>query len=682
MDGNRVVSSGTVSPIKNDLQPIKDIDKLASKLIELEHYEEALPILVSLAENKNQWAHAQLGLMHNLGLGVPTDYSIAMKYCQLAADQGSAVGLTNIGIMHCLGQGTPPDHQKALRCFKAAQNYGFAHGWYSMGLLYSLGLVDRTPEGTPNYQEALICFRVAANEHSAFSWYKLGMLFRHGLGVPPNEDEAQTCFRKAIECGLPEEAKSIEEYQQARLTKALAYLEKQEYAAAFVELLSLTQDGNEVAKCHLVQLCLVGFVTDETNLPAAISILKSAHENGESKAAFMVGQLITKLPRPALFGRKQIIDEALLWFQIAANGENGADNYAGEAFYQMAMLVHQEDLNFYLIPVYLEKAHYQGHPSALNNMYNITKRYMQAAEDNLFGDIASHVKGLILTENYLRIEQEDSTEKSLELKMKLQFQEQEFLEAQFNLEIKKLKENPTSSLSLPQQEAQFDAAQTFINKDRPDLALPLLLPLAENNHAAAQCLLGQMHRDGMGMDEINVDKAMTYFKNAFDSGDEQAGFFLIDCYLAHSPSDNPSTLSLAKEIVKKMVGEHLFDDHSADKTKVAALLAPKPTVPGVVKDWYEFKPFYLKAALKMAKIHYLEKSSSAGDLLALAHEIMASADKNTQLELMEWYLTRTGSDGDKANEKELLRTMMESVDVKNVPDVYPKTKEWLGAKQR
>ena len=676
MEGHLIGISGSMPKATNYLQPIKDLVKEAHELIESNRYEEALPILLSRAEDKDRWAQNTLGNMYSLGLGVPIDYCMAMKYFQAAADQGCAISLLNMGVMHCLGQGTPPAHQEAMRLFKAAKDQGCANGWYRMGLLYSLGLVG----GTPNYQDAMICFKAAADEHIAHAWYKLSMVFRQGLGVPPNEDEAEKCFRKAVEAGLPQN--SVEEYQQAKLIEVVAHLEKQEYAAAFIELLSLTQDGNEAAQCHLVQLCLVGFITDESNLPAAISILKNAHENGESKAAFMVGKMMTKLPRPILFGRREIIDEALMWFQKAADGEKGADNYAGEAYYQMAILAHQEDLDFFSIPVYLERAHYQGHLTALNDMYVTSRRYIQAAQNNFFGDIVNHVRGLIFTENYLRIRREDSTEKSLKLKMKLQFQEQEFLETQFTLEIKQLEENSADSLSLPQQKAQFYVAQTFITKDRPDLALPLLLQLAKNNYAQAQCLLGQMHRDGMGMDEINLDQAITYFNNAFDSGYEEAGFLLIDCYLAQCSSDRHSTLSLAKEIVKKMVREHLFDDQSVDKTKVAALLAPKPTVPGVVTDWYEFNPFYLKAALKMAKIHYLENPSSGKDMQALAQEIISTADKNTQLELLEWYLTRTGSDGDKASEKELLETMMETIDVINVPDNYPKAQELFGAKKR
>jgi len=658
MFGNAIRNSTT--PQRNNLQVIKNPTAQASELLNSGRNEEARPILELLAKDKNRWAQNQLGYLYSNGLGVPIDRALALQYYQAAAEQGCGASLCSIGIIHCLGLGTPQDYQKAMSCF---QEQGCVDAQYNMGWLYSLGLVGETP----NYQQAFLCFKAAADENDPDAWYKLGMAYRYGHGVPPNEDEAQACLKKAIECGLSKN--NVEDYQQEKLSNALAHLEKQEYPAAFVRLFSLTQDGNEIAQHHLVQLCLVGYITDESNLPIAISILKKAHENGESKAAFMVGKLMTMLPRPFLFGRDELINETLMWFKKAATGEKGADNYAGKAYWEMAILVREEEDCPILISTYLEKAHYQGHPTALNDMRSISRQYAQVFRQKSARD--ADWRTTLLAENYSRIH----LEQSLAKKKLSQLQEQELLKTKFDLEIDKLKKMSTSSLSIEQQEALFDTAQTFIHQDRPDLALPFLLELASNHNALAQCVLAEMHRDGIAMKEINLDQAIAYFKNSFDNGYEEAGFLLVDHYLSQTSKDNHSLLPLAKELVEKMVDAHLFIDKRMDKKKVEGLFYPQPRISGMVKDWYEISPFYLKAALKMAKIRYIENPSSTKDMQALEQEIMSSADKHTQLELIEWCLTRPKADKDKATD--LVKTMIESIKVIKVPNAYPKTRELI-----
>ena len=45
----------------------------------------------------------------NIGLGVPQDYVEAVKWYQLAADQGYAKAQYNLGLMHANGRGVPQD---------------------------------------------------------------------------------------------------------------------------------------------------------------------------------------------------------------------------------------------------------------------------------------------------------------------------------------------------------------------------------------------------------------------------------------------------------------------------------------------------------------------------------------------------------------------------------------------
>jgi TPR repeat protein len=51
--------------------------------------------------------------MYDNGQGVPQDYTEAMKWYRLAADQGNASAQNNLGAMYGDGQGVPQDYIQA-----------------------------------------------------------------------------------------------------------------------------------------------------------------------------------------------------------------------------------------------------------------------------------------------------------------------------------------------------------------------------------------------------------------------------------------------------------------------------------------------------------------------------------------------------------------------------------------
>ena len=62
--------------------------------------------------------------MYANGQGVTQDYSAAMKWYRMAADQGHAGAQNNLGIMYCGGQGVPQNTSEALRWLHKAQVQG------------------------------------------------------------------------------------------------------------------------------------------------------------------------------------------------------------------------------------------------------------------------------------------------------------------------------------------------------------------------------------------------------------------------------------------------------------------------------------------------------------------------------------------------------------------------------
>ena len=82
-------------------------------------YATALREWTPLAEQGNARAQFNLGLMYELGRGVPQDYKTAVKWFTLAAKQGDARAQFNLGLMYGYGEGV-------------LQDYVYAHMWWNI----------------------------------------------------------------------------------------------------------------------------------------------------------------------------------------------------------------------------------------------------------------------------------------------------------------------------------------------------------------------------------------------------------------------------------------------------------------------------------------------------------------------------------------------------------------------
>ena len=83
--------------------PLEDADAAYRK----QDYTTALRLA---ADQGDAGAQFNLGLMYDLGRGVPQDYAQAVKWYRLAANQGYASAQANLGNMYYLGQGVPKDY--------------------------------------------------------------------------------------------------------------------------------------------------------------------------------------------------------------------------------------------------------------------------------------------------------------------------------------------------------------------------------------------------------------------------------------------------------------------------------------------------------------------------------------------------------------------------------------------
>ena len=65
------------------------------------------------------------------------DYSTAIKEWRPLAEQGVVVVQYNLGVMHEIGQGVPQDYKEAIRWYTLAAEQGKSDSQYNLGVIYS-----------------------------------------------------------------------------------------------------------------------------------------------------------------------------------------------------------------------------------------------------------------------------------------------------------------------------------------------------------------------------------------------------------------------------------------------------------------------------------------------------------------------------------------------------------------
>ncbi|MGB7631437.1 MAG: tetratricopeptide repeat protein [Candidatus Deferrimicrobium sp.] len=135
-------------------------------------YQTAYRLIKPLAEGGLPEAQFNLGLMYEMGQGVPRDYAEALKWYRRAAEQGNA---------------------KALKWYRKAAEQGNAEAQFNLGLMYDERL------GVPqDYAEAVKWYRKAAEQGFAEAQTNLGIMYFTGQGVPKDDVLAHMWFHLAI----------------------------------------------------------------------------------------------------------------------------------------------------------------------------------------------------------------------------------------------------------------------------------------------------------------------------------------------------------------------------------------------------------------------------------------------------------------------------------------------------
>ena len=177
-------------------QAIADSLSDAKRVYYAGDYAKSAKLFVPLAEQGDASAQQILGVIYNLGQGVPQDRKEAAKWFQLAASQGDASAQFNLAVMYDNGQGVHQDYKEAAKWYRLAAEQGDALAQFNLAVMHDVG------QGVPqDYEEAEKWYRLAAKQGNVKAQFSLGFMYANGQGAHQNHKEAAKWYRIAAEQG-------------------------------------------------------------------------------------------------------------------------------------------------------------------------------------------------------------------------------------------------------------------------------------------------------------------------------------------------------------------------------------------------------------------------------------------------------------------------------------------------
>jgi uncharacterized protein len=134
------------------------------------------------------WAVAEAALAGPLEDAVAAvnrrDYATALRLLRPLAEQGDDVAQFDLGVMYNEGWGVPRDYVQAGKWYRRAAIQGNADAQFNLGMLYE----------HHRYAEAAKWYREAADQGLGDAQFRLGLLYAKGQGVPRDDVQAYMWF--------------------------------------------------------------------------------------------------------------------------------------------------------------------------------------------------------------------------------------------------------------------------------------------------------------------------------------------------------------------------------------------------------------------------------------------------------------------------------------------------------
>jgi len=149
------------------------------------------------AELGDARAQNDLGFCYHEGRGVAQNYTEAIKWYHIAANQGNAESQFNLGTCYEHSQGVAQDYVEAAKWYRNAADQNLAGAQYNLGICY------RDGKGVPqDLVEAVKWYRKAADQDNVSAQSELGVCYHDGKGVTKDYLEAVKWYRKAADHGV------------------------------------------------------------------------------------------------------------------------------------------------------------------------------------------------------------------------------------------------------------------------------------------------------------------------------------------------------------------------------------------------------------------------------------------------------------------------------------------------
>ena len=136
-------------------------------------YTTALKEFQALADRNDARGQYALGVMHDMGEGVPENLEEAAKWYRLAAEQGYKDAQNNLGVLLENGDGVARNYEEAMEWYLAAAESGNRDALNNIGVMYMTGVGVRR-----DFVKAVMWFHIAGKGDPAAASNKKFLLKR------------------------------------------------------------------------------------------------------------------------------------------------------------------------------------------------------------------------------------------------------------------------------------------------------------------------------------------------------------------------------------------------------------------------------------------------------------------------------------------------------------------------
>ncbi len=267
------------------------------------------------AEQGNIDAQISLGRNYAKGTESEKNEELACYWWKQAADANNAEAQIYLGDMYANGKGVNKNKQEAFRLYYLAAEQGNLRAHHHIGDAYrnGHGVIKDEYEAAKWYQHA-------ANEGYLPSQSQLALWYKYGIGVPKNETKALYWEHLAAEEGykLSQTRLALRYYHGEGVNKNVQEAVKWFRRAA--------DQRDEEAQWWLGCLYMSG-ESVQKNVQEAIKLFKKAAISGYNEAQFSLGWLYESEP---LFKSEE---ESLKWYELAAANGHQASQFKCGVFY-------------------------------------------------------------------------------------------------------------------------------------------------------------------------------------------------------------------------------------------------------------------------------------------------------------------------------------------------------------